>query len=190
MAELGQRRRKRTSRKVRTPERVRHTLGRSEILRGRNNFQLVFKQGRKFEGTYLRCLFLTDEAPEVCSLKFPPLLEDKLKIEGTYLRCLFLTDERLKFRGGARKAVGFTAPGALKRAVDRNRLKRLAREAYRLNKEIILPKVQSSARPLALIFVYSTKVARSPRFPTFSEIEQDMKRILQSVAQSRLEGDK
>jgi len=158
VAELGQRRRKRTSRKVRTPERVRHTLGRSEILRGRNNFQLVFKQGRKFEGTYLRCLFLTDE--------------------------------RLKFRGGARKAVGFTAPGALKRAVDRNRLKRLAREAYRLNKEIILPKVQSSARPLALIFVYSTKVARSPRFPTFSEIEQDMKRILQSVAQSRLEGDK
>ena len=158
MAELGQRRRKRTSRKVRTPERVRHTLGRSEILRGRNNFQLVFKQGRKFEGTYLRCLFLADE--------------------------------RLKLRGGARKAVGFTAPGALKRAVDRNRLKRLAREAYRLNKEIILPKVQSSARPLALIFVYSTKVARSPRFPTFSEIEQDMKRILQSVAQSRLEGDK
>ncbi|TLY31369.1 MAG: hypothetical protein E6K56_05000 [Ignavibacteria bacterium] len=158
VAELGQRRRKRTSRKVRTPERVRHTLGRSEILRGRNNFQLVFKQGRKFEGTYLRCLFLTDE--------------------------------RLKFRGGARKAVGFTAPGALKRAVDRNRLKRLAREAYRLNKEIILPRVQSSARPLALIFVYSTKVARSPRFPTFSEIEQDMKRILQSVAQSRLEGDK
>jgi len=158
VAELAKRSRKPSRRKVRGPEPVRHTLGRADILRGRNNFQLVFKQGRKFEGTYLRCLFLADD--------------------------------RLKFRGGARKAVGFTAPGALKRAVDRNRLKRLAREAYRLNKEIILPRMESSPRPLALIFVYSTKVAHSPRFPTFSEIEQDMKKILQSVAQARLEGDK
>jgi ribonuclease P protein component len=158
VAELGKNRRKRTNTKVRSPERVRHTLGRADILRGRNNFQLVFKQGRKFEGTYLRCLLLADD--------------------------------RLKFRGGAHKAVGFTAPGSLKRAVDRNRLKRLAREAYRLNKEIILPRMESSPRPLALIFVYSTKVAHSPQFPTFSEIEQDMKKILQSVAQARLEGDK
>ena len=142
-----------TSVSPRTPglKRVRRTLKRSEILSGRNNFQLVFKQGRKFQGKYLHCLVLADD--------------------------------HLKLREGSRIGAGFTAPGLLKRAVDRNRLKRLVREAYRLNKEILRAKLKHPSKPLALIFLYSSTVAGMPRFPTFAEIDLDMKHLLQLLAE-------
>lgn len=141
---------------TRDPSGVRRTLKRSEILSGRNNFQLVFGHGRKFQGKYLRCLILADP--------------------------------RLKLRAGSMTGVGFTAPGSLRKAVDRNRLKRLTREAYRLNKEILLPKLKGSSRPLALVFLYSSAVAGSPRFPTFAEIELDMKNLLQLLVDTPIEG--
>jgi ribonuclease P protein component len=132
---------------------VRHTLKRSEILRGRNNFQLVFRHGRK--------------------------------IQGKYLRCLILSDDRMKLPAGSGPVAGFTVPGALKRAVDRNRLKRLTREAYRLNKEILCSKLEGSSKPLAMVFLYSSTVAGASRFPAFAEIELDMRNILQSLADTR-----
>lgn len=142
--------------RTRDLKRVRRTLKRPQILSGRNNFQLVFRHGMKFQGKYLRCLILSDP--------------------------------RLKLRAGSKAGVGFTAPGALKRAVDRNRLKRLAREAYRLNKEILFPKLKGSSKPVALVFLYSSTVARSKRFPTFADIELDMKNLLQSLVDARIGG--
>jgi ribonuclease P protein component len=136
-------------------KRVRRTLKRAEILSGRNNFQLVFKHGRKFQAKYLGCLILADQ--------------------------------RLKLRAGSTAGIGFTSPRGLKRAVDRNRLKRLAREAYRLNKEILLPRLNGLSKPLALIFLYSSTVAGMPRFPTFAEIDLDMKKILRLLSDTRIE---
>ena len=135
-------------------KRVRRTLKRSEILSGRNNFQLVFKQGRKFQGKYLHCLVLADD--------------------------------RLKLRAGSKSGIGFTAPGILKRAVDRNRLKRLLREAYRLNKEILRSTLKGSSKPLALVFLYSSTVAKLPHFPTFADVELDMKNLLKSVVEAQV----
>src|SRR5260221_9342045 len=42
-------------------KRVRRTLRRAEILSGRNNFQLVFKHGRKVQAKHLSCLILADQ---------------------------------------------------------------------------------------------------------------------------------
>ncbi len=135
------------------PQGVRLTLKRSEILSGRNNFQLVFQQGRK--------------------------------IQGKYLHCLVLADDRLKLRPGSSSGVGFTAPGQLKRAVDRNRLKRLLREAYRINKAILRPRLKRQSKPLALVFLYSSNVTKSQRFPAYQDVETDMKNLLHMLADSK-----
>ena len=53
-----------------------------------------------------------------------------------------------------------------KRAVDRNRIKRLTREAYRINKQELFLRLQEKQRPLALFFIYTGKELPDHRMVT------------------------
>ena len=54
---------------------------------------------------------------------------------------------------------GFTVPKRhFKHAVDRNRIKRLMREAYRLNKTAFYEKLVSGKQQMAIMFVFKGKV--------------------------------
>lgn len=54
-----------------------------------------------------------------------------------------------------------------KRAVKRNRVKRLVREAYRLNKSLFLPALQTRGKRMDIAFLYLKN-----ELPTFAEIEK------------------
>lgn len=70
--------------------------------------------------------------------------------------------------------VGVTAGKKhFKRAVDRNRIKRLIREAYRLGKQDLLQKAAERKQSASLFFVYTDKV-----IPSFTSVREAMTKCL------------
>jgi len=66
-----------------------------------------------------------------------------------------------------------------KRAVDRNRVKRIIREAYRLNsKQILVPLTIDKTKKVALLFVFVGK-----EMPDYRLIEKAMVDLLKKVSQ-------
>ncbi len=64
-----------------------------------------------------------------------------------------------------------------KLAVDRNRVKRLCREAYRLNKPVLLETLEKKHLRVEFAFVYVGKT-----LPDFHDLEAKMQKALQQLA--------
>ena len=83
------------------------------------------------------------------------------------LRILYLQTENKKFPLQA----GFTVSSKnFKKAVDRNRIKRLMRETYRLQKNKLLSQLEDSHKSLAVFFVFTGK-----DLPEYDELYEKMR---------------
>lgn len=132
--------------------RVRYTLKKSEILRGRKNFRKIFDEGKRIEGNILRCLVLAD------TLSSPP--------------------------ASAHPVFGVVVSRTIRRAVDRNLVKRRIREAYRLNKHMLDAVAGGGSPPGTLVFAYFPR-RKNFRIPAFDEIEHDLKSLLMKALKEK-----
>ncbi|MBK7212552.1 MAG: ribonuclease P protein component [Bacteroidales bacterium] len=66
----------------------------------------------------------------------------------------------------------------LRSSVDRNRVKRLIREAYRLNKQLLFQLLQEKDKCLQIALVYTGK-----QVPDFQPIEKSLLKILDKLIQ-------
>ncbi|HEX6916409.1 MAG TPA: ribonuclease P protein component [Chitinophagaceae bacterium] len=69
-----------------------------------------------------------------------------------------------------------------KKAVERNRIKRLVREAYRLNKPRLLDHLTGKGHQLAVFFIYTGK-----DLPSFTELNEKMQVILNKLIRANSE---
>lgn len=89
---------------------------------------------------------------------------------------------RHSFEKGAKVQIAISIPKRrVKKAVDRNRLKRQIKEGYRLNKAPLLEKFKNKEQGLALFLIYS-----GSETATYAKLENKIKVLLQQL--ENLEG--
>ena len=103
------------------------TLGKNERLKSRKQIEHLFNSGKKITVNPFRIFFLIKEQQK----------ENDTKINLSF-------------------GVGVSSKN-FKKAVDRNRVKRLTREAWRVQKNELKEKLQASSRQLNVFFIYTAK---------------------------------
>ncbi len=106
---------------------MRATLGKAEKLKSRKAIDWLFREGRSQAVSGMRCIFC------FCSL------EDEQKEE-----------ERVR--------VGFTVPRKnFKKAVDRNRIKRIMREGYRKQKKFLWEPMEEAGTGCEMMLIFTAR---------------------------------
>ena len=112
-------------------KKLRYTLGKAERLKSRKTIEQLFKEGKSFSIYPFRVLFLFNQTSSDNSnltIHHPPL------------------------------QAGFTVSSRhFKKAVDRNRIKRLMKESYRLQKNNLEHAAVLNNNSLAVFFIYIGK---------------------------------
>jgi len=136
-----------------------------EKLKSRKRIERVFKEGKSFSLFPFRVYFLL-ETPAPASL--PPVTPAAPPASTTTLNPSLVPNRGATPppRGPLQAGFGATRRN-FKKAVDRNRIKRLSREGYRLQKEPLLRKLQEKGLTMAVFFIYTGR--ELPDYPTVTE---------------------
>jgi ribonuclease P protein component len=127
--------------------REKFTLGKEERLKSRKQIENLFDKGKSFVVAPFRIYFIVD---------------NELPIQ--------------KGESGLKFGTGVSAKN-FKKAVDRNRIKRLTREAWRLQKNEIKEKIRKAQRQLNVFFIYTGK-----ELPDFTTVKDKVAIALKKLA--------
>ena len=123
------------------------TLGKDERLKSRKQIEHLFDKGKSFVVAPFRVYFIVNS---------------ELSIQ--------------KGESGLKFGVGVSAKN-FRKAVDRNRIKRLTREAWRLQKTAIKEKAKETQRQLNVFFIYTGK-----ELPDFTTVKDKVAIALKKLA--------
>ena len=123
------------------------TLGKEERLKSRKQIEKLFAEGKSFVVNPFRVYFLFDG---------------------------MLNAQRSMFN--IQFGVGVSAKN-FKKAVDRNRIKRLTREAWRLQKNELSEKIKATQKQLNVFFIYTGK-----ELPDFITVKDKVAVALKKLA--------
>ena len=128
------------------------TLGKEERLKSRKQIEKLFAEGKSFVVNPFRVYFL-----------FDGMINAQLSIPITI-------GINIQF------GVGVSAKN-FKKAVDRNRIKRLTREAWRLQKNELSEKIKTTQKQLNVFFIYTGK-----ELPDFTTVKDKVAVALKKLA--------
>jgi RNase P protein component len=178
---------------------MRYTWKKKEKLKSRKRIERVFREGKSFSLFPYRVCFLLQPLVVLPGSSIEPQGEPGGAGEG--IAAEGATDEHVAEEGKGSTGEGVTAslpagPGApfdllqagfgassrhFKKAVDRNRIKRLGREAYRLQKEPLRDRLREKQLSLAVFFIYTGKELPDYRVVT-EKIGVALQKLIREIA--------
>lgn len=133
-------------------------LGKANRLKSRKVIDRIFRKGKSFSLFPFRVYYApleTAEQPQAPSL--PSSIPDQVS-QGSSQGSVSRPRSDPGHGSGQTLKAGFGASSRhFKRAVDRNRIKRLAREAYRLQKQGLQDFLEKKGLSLAIFIIYTGK---------------------------------
>jgi len=149
-----------------TTIKTRFTFPKAEHLKSRKAIEQLFKTGKTFFVRPYKVFY------QMVSLQQPPDAYLRIATENQTL-----IPEKGSQKPEAALQVGFAVSSKnFKHAVDRNRVKRIGREAYRLNKSSLMNKLTKKKMNLQVFFVYADKA-----LPDFVAAQEKMKICLERL---------
>ena len=123
------------------------TLGKNERLKSRKQIEKLFAEGKSFAVNPFRIYFIVN-------------------------------GQLSMVKGGSYVQFGVGVSNRnFKRAVDRNRIKRLTREAWRLQKNALSEKIRTTQKQLNVFFIYTGK-----ELPDFTTVKDKVAVALKKLA--------
>lgn len=135
----------------------RYTLNKSERLKSRKTIEQLFEQGKSFSNFPFRVLYL-----EV------PVSSPESGASKSDLQSAFSVSKKY-----------------FKKSVDRNRIRRLMREAYRLQKNELLEQLKKHQKQLVIFFIYTGNELPEYQF-VFDKTGSALKRLIKTVHENSL----
>ncbi len=111
---------------------------------------------------------------------FSDILKNGGRVQSPSLVCHFTTQEKKSRQPAVR--VGFAVSRKyFPRAVDRNRVKRVLREVFRLNKTLLLERTDEKKLQLNLVMVFRKSESPSVRRLAFSAMQKEWNSIVPKI---------
>lgn len=111
---------------------------------------------------------------------FGEILGRGTRVQGTHIRGYILSVDS-DFNAGVPVRVGFAVRKQVTEAADRNRVRRLMREAYRLNKEKLINFARHREAHFAIVFLLKASQNTDFRKLTLNDIEKDIKKTVETA---------
>jgi len=112
---------------------------------------------------------------------FRIVYERGIELRGKILRCLVVRADSHEIFSNKKVLFGISVSRKVRLAVKRNHIKRLIRESYRKNRDLMIARGVEITYPIAFLFIFSPMRGKVCVAPQFNEIDNDMKNILNQI---------
>jgi len=121
--------------------------------------------------------------------QFRRLIHNGNVVSSGKIKCYYIVERAIRDDSQISVKVGFSVPRrTVRKAIDRNHLKRLMRESFRTQKPMLVEYLKKTHHSLDILFIYRSKTNQHPRSMKLADVQADITGVLNRLRNQITEG--